>query len=145
MYLRRHNTTAALKILQMTESLEAEDGKHFTMWSTLESDCGNLKEARRIIELGGEVTPSHQLYKIVMIFDILASRFPGDPFLLQRWGTLESQLGNFTAARDLFMKSVEIKPHAPTFVAWAMLEEVQELKVAFLLLQISIVILRTFI
>ena len=67
MYLRRHNTTAALKILQMTESLEAEDGKHFTMWSTLESDCGNLKEARRIIELGGEVTPSHQLHKIVMI------------------------------------------------------------------------------
>ena len=52
-----------------------------------------------------------------------AQRFPGDQFLLQRWGTVESKVGNLALARELFEKSVIIQPHAPTYVAWAMLEE----------------------
>lgn len=109
MYLRRNNIADARTTLQMTANLTADDGKHYTMWSTLESDCGNFKEARRILERGAMI-------------------FSGDPFLLQRWGTLESQLGNFAKARELFMRSVDIKPHAPTYVAWAILEEEETMK-----------------
>ena len=37
---------------------------------------------------------------------------------------MEAKLGNIGEARELFPeKSVRIQPHAPTFVAWGILEE----------------------
>lgn len=41
---------------------------------------------------------------------------------------MEFKLGNFANARVLFERSVEIKPHAPTFVAWAILEEEESMR-----------------
>jgi len=80
------------------------------MWSTLELEDGNPAAARKILYEGARL-------------------YPGDQFLLQRWGTLESRLGNIEKARELFGKSVLIQPHAPTFVAWAILEEGEGIKV----------------
>jgi predicted Zn-dependent protease len=67
-------------------------------------ESGNINGARRVLEEGSKL-------------------YPGDQFLLQRWGTLEAKHGDVTKARFLFEKSVTIQPHAPTFVAWAILEE----------------------
>ena len=71
---------------------------------TIEMEAGNLSAARDILEKG-------------------AKKFPADIFLLQRYGTIEAKLGDVEKARELFQKSVLIQPHAPTFVAWAILEE----------------------
>jgi hypothetical protein len=38
---------------------------------------------------------------------------------------LESKFGSIKKARELFDRSIVIQPHAPTFVAWAILEEDQ--------------------
>lgn len=67
-------------------------------------ESGNLEGARQALEEGARL-------------------FPGDVYLLQRYGTLEAKLGEIDKARELFQKSVMIQPHAPTFVAWAILEE----------------------
>ena len=67
-------------------------------------EAGNLQAAREILEKG-------------------VKQFPADIFLLQRYGTIEAKLGDVDKARELFQKSVLIQPHAPTFVAWAILEE----------------------
>lgn len=104
MLIRQGKTIEARKALQASSNLVAEDGKHFTMWSVLESLTGNFTAARKILEAG-------------------AQKFPGDAFLLQRWGALEAKCGNTTSARELFLRSATIQPHAPTFVAWAILEE----------------------
>ena len=74
------------------------------MLGTLELELGNVADSIKILKEG-------------------AAKFPGDQFLLQRWGTLEAKLGNVEKARHLYEKSVLIQPHAPTFVAWAILEE----------------------
>jgi predicted Zn-dependent protease len=84
---------------------------HYTMWATLEIDSGNFREARVLLEEGSE-------------------KFPGDQFLLQRWGALESKFGSVKKARELFDRSIVIQPHAPTFVAWAILEEDQGILVS---------------
>lgn len=104
MELRCGEQTAARKVLRRAVSLEAEDGQHYTMWGTLELESGRVAEARHILKEGSK-------------------RYPGDQFLLQRWGTLEAKYGSIVRARELFDRSVRIKPHAPTFVAWAILEE----------------------
>ena len=67
-------------------------------------EANNLPAAREILEKGVQL-------------------FPGDIFLLQRYGTIEAKLGDVDKARELFQRSVMIQPHAPTFVAWAILEE----------------------
>ena len=74
------------------------------MLGTLELESGNFVEARRMLEQGAKL-------------------HPGDQFLLQRWGTLEAKYGSVKKARELFGRSVVIKPHCPTFVAWAIMEE----------------------
>lgn len=102
--LRQNDYEAARRTLREASKLEASDGKHFTLWSTVELDTGNVDEARRVLSEGAE-------------------KFPGDPFLLQRWGTVEAKYGSKVKARNLFSKSIQICPHAPTFVAWAILEE----------------------
>ena len=104
MEMRMKNIDQARNTLKMATKLHAEDGQHYTMWSTLEFEADRHLEARRILEDG-------------------AAKFPGDYFLLQRWGTLEAKLGNSTKAKELFERSVMIQPHAPTFVAWGILEE----------------------
>lgn len=112
MELRLHKISEARDTLRKASKLDADDGQHYTMWATLEIEAGNYDVARKILMEG-------------------SLKYPGDHFLLQRWGTLESKHGNTSKARELFEKSITIKPHAPTFVAWALLEEeygVQALK-----------------
>lgn len=109
MELRLQRKEDARKTLRHSLSLNSEDGQHFTMLGTIELEMGKLSEARRVLEEGAE-------------------RYPGDKFLLQRWGTVEAKFGNVEKARKLFEKSVLVQPHAPTFVAWAILEEQEGLK-----------------
>jgi len=107
MELRMKKVEAARKTLRTAAQLEVEsqdDGQHYTMWATLELEAGNVKEARRVLEEGSK-------------------RYPGDQFILQRWGALEMKYGAVSKARELFDRSVTIQPHAPTFVAWAILED----------------------
>ena len=110
--LRLRRVDKAREILRNATSLKAEDGQHYTMWCTLELECGDVEKARSVIEEG---------YK----------KYPADHFLLQRWGTFESRHGNQSKARELFEKSVLIQPHAPTFVAWAIMEETEGSVVTF--------------
>jgi len=102
--LRLNMRDAARNTLQAATFLSAEDAQHYTMWATLEIEDGKHAAAIKILEEG-------------------ARKYPGDQFLLQRWGTLEMKLGNSNKAKTLFEKSIIIRPHAPTFVAWAILEE----------------------
>lgn len=106
MELRSGRINEARSTLRQATALQSDDGVHYTMWATLEIDSGNFREARRLLEEGAE-------------------KFPGDQFLLQRWGALESKFGSVLKARELFDRSIVIQPHAPTFVAWAILEEDQ--------------------
>eukprot|EP01036_Dinobryon_divergens_P030333 gene30333-39562_t len=100
----------ALQLCTKLCSANAEDGQHYTMWGSLELERGGRgpAEAQRILAEG-------------------AGLFPRDHFLLQRWGSLEAKLGRSDQARALFQRSAEIQPHAPTFVAWAILEEKESL------------------
>lgn len=108
--LRNQEVEKAKETLRNATRLVANDGQHYTMLSTIEVETGNIEEARRVIEEG-------------------AAKFPGDQFLLQRWGSFEAKYGNVSTARSLFEKSVLIQPHAPTFVSWALLEEEEGRKV----------------
>ena len=110
MELRANKVLEARETLRRATALSSEDGQHYTMWATLEIDAGDVREARRLLEEG-------------------AAKFPGDQFLLQRWGALESKHGSVMKARELFDRSIIIQPHAPTFVAWAILEEDQGIEV----------------
>lgn len=110
MELRMRRPNEARRTLQRATTLQAEDGQHYTMWGTLELEAGYPEEARSVLEEG-------------------ARKYPGDQFLLQRWGTLEAKHGDRAKARDLFCRSASIQPHAPTFVAWALLEEEEGLTV----------------
>eukprot|EP01042_Synura_sphagnicola_P002067 gene2067-2464_t len=114
MELRRGDISGARQTLESSCKLPSEDGQHYTMLGTLEMDYGTVAAAQRVLEEG-------------------AKRYPGDQYLLQRWGTLEAKHGNATRARDLFQRSVNIKPHAPTFVAWAMLEDALGLQVTYII------------
>ena len=106
MELRLNRFTQAKNTLYAATKLVSEDGKHFTMLGTLELESGNIKEAQSILEEGTKL-------------------YPGDFFLLQRLGTLEAKYGSVTKAREIFSRAITIHPHAPTFVAWAILEESQ--------------------
>lgn len=81
----------------------------FSLLGTIELESGNVVGARAVLEEG-------------------VSKYPGDQFILQRWGTLEAKHGSVNKARELFKRSVMIQPHAPTFVAWAILEEEEGMK-----------------
>jgi tetratricopeptide (TPR) repeat protein len=101
---RRGRFDEARAILNSTTSMHADDGQHYNAWATLETQQNNLDVAVAILAEG------HR-------------KFPADQFLLQRWGTIEEKRGNLTGARQLYEKSVALKPHAATFVSWAILEE----------------------
>jgi tetratricopeptide (TPR) repeat protein len=104
MELRMKRTEQARDTLRLATQFEGEDAQHYTMLSTLELEAGHAQAARRVLMEGAE-------------------KYPGDYFMLQRWGSMEAKLGNTDKARELFERSVRIQPHAPTFVAWAILEE----------------------
>ena len=97
-------TEQARDTLRLATQFEGEDAQHCTMLSTLELEAGHAQVARRVLMEGAE-------------------KYPGDYFMLQRWGSMEAKLGNTEKARELFERSARIQPHAPTFVAWAILEE----------------------
>lgn len=103
MELRQGKIDEARATLAQAADMEAEDGHHYTLWGTIELECGNYRESQRVLEEG-------------------ARRYPGDKYLLQRWGSLEAKHGSFKKARDLFSRSLASQPHAPTFVAWAIME-----------------------
>lgn len=104
MLLRLNMHDEARKLLRNCSRLNSTDGQHYTMWSTLEVECGNYADALNILQEG-------------------AVLFPGDHYLLQRWGAVEAKYGNTSKALELFSRSASIQSHTPTFVAWAMLEE----------------------
>ena len=114
MEIRRHRMNDARQTLLTACKLPSDDGQHYTMLGSLELDCGHIEEARKVLQEG-------------------ATKYPGDQFLLQRWGALEAKYGTASKARELFKKSVQIKPHAPTFVAWAILEDEEGIKVQYIL------------
>jgi len=104
MDLRHSRIADARNTLCHALSLDSEDAQHYTMLSTIEYESGRIAEAFKILEDGSQ-------------------KYPGDHFLLQRWGALEAKCGRKQKARELFEASVLIQPHAPTFVAWAILED----------------------
>jgi tetratricopeptide (TPR) repeat protein len=104
MELRLNQPDKAKNTLQQCSGFVSKDGQHYTMLGTIEMEFGNISAARAALAAG-------------------ALQYPGDQFLLQRWGTLEAKHGDIQKARELFQKSVTIQPHTPTFVAWAILEE----------------------
>ena len=57
MHLRRGETQLARQTLRSATALPAEDGQHYTMWSTLELDAGNVAQARSVLQRGGEGAP----------------------------------------------------------------------------------------
>ena len=122
--LRLQRVDDARAVLQRCAELcvgSAEDGQHYTMWSTLELECGRPEDARRVLAEG-------------------SAAYPGDHFLLQRWGSLEAKLGCSQLARSLFARSAAIQPHAPTFVAWAILEEKEAILVSAMLLGTRVIV-----
>lgn len=92
-----------LTYLNHNKDAISTDGHHYTMLATIELECGEVETAKRIIEEGAKL-------------------YPNDHFLLQRWGSIEAKHGNISLARLLFARSIKMKPHAPTYVAWALLE-----------------------
>lgn len=75
----------------------------FNAWASHEARRGELGRALAIVERGRR-------------------RHPRDPSLLQTLGTLHRRAGNTTAARASFEEAVRLRPHAPTFVAWGLME-----------------------
>ena len=104
MELRLNKFANARATLHQATKLPSDDGKHYTMLGTLEAESGNFREAQRLLLEGARL-------------------FPGDFFLLQRLGTLEAKHGSAKRAQEIFSEAIVIQPHAPTFVAWAILEE----------------------
>jgi tetratricopeptide (TPR) repeat protein len=70
----------------------------------LEQRNGNLDSALSIVKSG-------------------RTRFPAEQSLLQTEGTIEERRGNFATAAELYCASTKIRPTAPAYVAWALLED----------------------
>ena len=73
MELRLDRKIDAMETLRHAVKLNGYDGQHFTMLGTLELELGNVEESLIILKEGAE-------------------KYPGDQFLLQRWGTLEADV-----------------------------------------------------
>jgi tetratricopeptide (TPR) repeat protein len=102
--MRRGCMDSAVKILLEAADWPQRDAQLFNMWATLEQRRGNLEAARAIVKRGRE-------------------RFSGEQSLLQTQGMIMERLGELDEARELYRQSVEIRPTAPAYVAWAMLED----------------------
>jgi tetratricopeptide (TPR) repeat protein len=103
---RRGYRTRALELMQTAAGLSKKPpAVVFNAWAQIEwTSCGRIEEARKILEQG------HLLH-------------PMDPALLQTLGTLEERCGNTQRAKELFARSIRVRPTAPAFVAWALVEE----------------------
>jgi tetratricopeptide (TPR) repeat protein len=84
--------------------LPQRDAQLFNMWAMLEQRNGNLDSALSIVKTG-------------------RTRFPAEQSLLQTEGTIEERRGNFATAAELYCASTKIRPTAPAYVAWALLED----------------------
>jgi tetratricopeptide (TPR) repeat protein len=109
---RRGYRTRALELMQTAAGLSKKPpALVFNAWAQVEwTSCGRIEAAREILERG------HSLH-------------PMDPALLQTLGTLEERCGNVARAKELFAASIRIRPTAPAFVAWALVEEKEGNKV----------------
>ncbi len=77
----------------------------FNMWATLEQKEGRLEEAGKIVMRGRERLRTGERQS-----------------LLQTQGMIAEKLGKLDEARDLYQQSIAIRPTAPAYVAWALLE-----------------------
>lgn len=105
---RRGCTTRAIELVRAAAEVSPEPpATVFVAWGHIElASCRRLDEARTVFERGIRLHPR-------------------DSALLQSLGILEEKCGNVAEARSYFRESVSVKPHAPSFVAWAMLEQRQ--------------------
>lgn len=103
---RRGGTVRAVELMRAAASLSPKPpASVFNCWAQIEATwCGQNEKARALLEKG------HKLH-------------PNDPALLQTLGILEEKAGNIASAKKNFYDSVRIRPTAPAFVAWALLEE----------------------
>lgn len=103
---RRGYSTRALELMQTAAGLSKKPpAVVFNAWAQIEwTLCGRVEAAREILERG------HNLH-------------PNDPALLQTLGTLEERSGNVAKAKELYAASIRVRPTAPAFVAWALVEE----------------------
>lgn len=77
----------------------------FNAWAQIELTYrGRLDDAKELLRQGNKIHPF-------------------EPVLLQSMGTLEDKSGNSQEARELFQRSIDARPTAAAFVAWALLEE----------------------
>jgi len=82
------------------ESLSANA---YNGWAFLEMQAANTGRTRELLKEGN-------------------AKFPMDGALLQTWGTLEEKCCEYETARELYSKSVEVRPTAVALVAWACME-----------------------
>ncbi|CAN0298937.1 unnamed protein product, partial [Discosporangium mesarthrocarpum] len=67
--------------------------------------------------------PQGNLETALKITQAATARFPWDQSLLQTQGTVQGRLGRPNEARECYRRSIEIRPAAPAYVAWALLED----------------------
>lgn len=104
--VRRGFQERGLEVIRAAASLDATPPAIvFNCWALIEwGACGRVGEARKVLERG-------------------VGMHVGDPALLQTLGTLEEECGEREKAKACYARSVEARPTAPAFVAWALLKE----------------------
>ncbi len=95
----------ARRTLKAAANLPEKLPQVFNMWATLEQKEGKLEEAGDIVMRGRESLRTGERQS-----------------LLQTQGMIAEKLGKFDEACDLYQQSIAIRPTAPAYVAWALLE-----------------------
>lgn len=105
---RRGNTKQAMELISTAMNLSQKPpALVFNACAQIQmSGSGQIDSAKEILKRGHEMHPS-------------------DPGLLQSLGTLEERCGNVLGAKELYAKSVRVRPSAAAFVSWALLEEAE--------------------
>jgi len=96
-----------LKGLDLMKGVDSEaeqlSANAYNGWAFLEMQAANTGRTRELLKEGN-------------------AKFPMDGALLQTWGTLEEKCCEYETARELYSKSVEVRPTAVALVAWACME-----------------------
>mmetsp|Transcript_3469 Transcript_3469/g.6504 ORF Transcript_3469/g.6504 Transcript_3469/m.6504 type:complete len:786 (+) Transcript_3469:135-2492(+) len=101
---RRGSTKRALELMSVAASMPGATASVYNGWAVMLVDQGQVSEALEVIRKG-------------------INALPLDPSIFQTYGTIEERQGRIDAARRLYRRSVDLRPTAPAFVAWALLEE----------------------
>eukprot|EP00900_Chrysochromulina_parva_P012275 jgi/Chrpa1/21048/Chrysochromulina_OHIO_Genome00009061-RA len=140
------NVSAARRLLQTARKYAPQSARVRLPLAALEAASGEASAARAAFADAVELPGAHrsddgaggfsELFNAWAVFeaklgDVPAAlevlrrarkRYPRDPSLLQTLGTLQQRAGDLDGARASFSQSLAILPHAPTFVAYALLE-----------------------